>query len=106
MAFIEIPLENGTPSFTFFTALNGSDYSFEFRWNGRLECWIFDMYDNENNPLFLGKPFQTDVLFLRQVPDTSKPSGDMWCGNNKTPYVDSDRFAVGVDVLFYYLEGE
>ncbi len=99
-----IPLENDTPAFSFFTDLDGNSYQFKFRWNDRVNLWMFDMYDNEDNALFLGKPFQTDVHFLKSVPEITKPPGILFCANSSNYEVDADRFALGADVKFYYVE--
>lgn len=104
MALLTLPINNDSPAFTFFANLDGNSYKFSFRYNSRMSLWIFDLYDNEDNPLFLGKPFQTDVDFLRQVVDVTRPPGLLFCANNKEVGVDADRFTIGTDVLFYYLE--
>ena len=102
MAVFEIPTDNSSPAFTFNSSLDGSNYRFEFRWNDRVNLWIFNMIDDEDVPLFLGKPYQSGINFLQQVSSTKAPRGVLFCDNATVRKKDPDRFSMGVDVKFYY----
>ena len=102
MAVFEIPTDNSSPAFTFNSSLDGNNYQFEFRWNDRVNLWIFSMFDDEDNPLFLGKPYQTGVNFLQQISSVKAPRGFLFCDNANVVGKDADRFTIGVNVKFYY----
>ena len=105
MAFLEIPLSNVDPAFTFTTDLDGETFNFEFRWNTRVQLWIFDLFDNLGDPIQLGNPFNTGNIFLRQNVSWRKPKGDLIAINNSDkPFEDANRFTLGGIVKLHYAE--
>ena len=106
MAIFEIPITNDKPSFTFKVDLDESEYTFQFRWNGRMDSWIIDLYDFEGELLVSGEPFYTETILFRNIDKPKMPKGVLYAVNNKTEYVNSDRFTIGVDVKLYYVEPE
>jgi len=104
MAIFEIPLDNTSPAFNMFADLESVSYQFKFKWNDRVQIWIFDLIDSEDTPIFLGKPFQTDVNFLLQSASVTKPPGLLFCMNTRETGLDADRFTIGGDVKFLYDE--
>lgn len=106
MASFEIPMDNSSPAFTLYVDLDDNNYQLDFRWNDRVNLWMFDMLDNEGGAIFLGKPYQTNVDFLQQSVKINTPTGILYARNNDTNSidVDADRFAIGGDVKLYYIE--
>lgn len=104
MAIIELPLDNKDPSFSFSTELDGSTYNFQFRWQGRIEVWVFDLFDADKNPIQTGNPFITDFEFLKQNVSTSKPPGNFIAINTSVDGENAGRFNIGSDVKFLYIE--
>ena len=102
MAVYEIPLSNDKPSFTFKVDLGGSEYKFNFRWNGRVELWYVDLYDANGDAVALGEPFYSDTLMYRNNVRENKPEGSLYAINEFNAGVNADRFSIGVDVKFYY----
>jgi hypothetical protein len=106
MALFEIPLSNQNPAFTFQADLDGRTYNFDFRWNGRLEQWKFDLLDSNLDPIVYGIPFIVAINLLEQIVLESRPPGEMFALNLKDAYVSADRFSIGGDVKLYYNEVE
>jgi hypothetical protein len=104
MSSFEIPMDNTSPAFNMYADLDNNTYQFNFRWNDRVNLWLFDLLDNEGEAIFLGKPFQTEVHFLQQSVKVNTPTGMLYAKNSKTNGVDADRFAIGGDVKLYYSE--
>lgn len=106
MALLEIPMGNQNPAFTFHTDLDGRTYHFDFRWNGRMEQWKFDLLDSNLDPIVYGIPFIVAVPLLAQIVTESRPPGILFALNLAEPSVNADRFSIGGDVKFYYNEVE
>lgn len=104
MALLEIPLSNSNPSFIFQVELEGTAFEFRFRWNGRMENWIFDLLDSNGVVVQEGYPFYTDQVLLRQNVTTVKHLGLLIVNNTETPGANADRFNIGGDVKFAYDE--
>jgi hypothetical protein len=105
MAVLEIPLSNVDPAFSFTTDLDGVTFNFEFRFNTRMDLWIFDILDSLGTPIQLGNPFYTGFIFLRQNVSSSAPLGDLIAVNTSNDlYKDADRFSIGSIVKFQYIE--
>ena len=61
MATIEMPVRSDIPSFQFRIELETTVYTLRFKWNTRMERWIMDIADEENNDLLNGIPVQASV---------------------------------------------
>jgi hypothetical protein len=106
MAFIEIPLSNQDPSFLFSIELDGSTYNFTFRWDGRQENWIFDLFDSDKNPIQTGVPFVVDLELISQNVSSNRPPGNLIARNTAISGENATRFNIGSDVKLYYREAE
>lgn len=106
MATFTIPMDNTSPAFSLFVDLEEVTYQMKFRWNDRVGLWFFDLFDNEDNAVLLGKPYQTGVDFLKQEVGVTSPKGTLIALNSNEPFLDADRFAIGGDVVLYYVESE
>lgn len=104
MAIIEIPLDNFDPSFSFSTELDSATYNFNFRWNGRIQIWIFDLLDSDNEPVQTGNPFISGFELLGQNVSSNRPPGNLLAINNAVPFEAATRFNIGSDVKFLYVE--
>jgi hypothetical protein len=106
MALLEIPLTNAAPAFNFIIDIEGSTYEFKFRWNGRIQNWVFDLFDSEGAPIQTGNPFISGFQALRQLVNVDKPPGVLIALASDDPYVNADRFNIGNNVRLYYNESE
>ena len=106
MALVEIPLSNTDPAFNFSIELDGATYFFRFRWNGRIETWVFDLLDSNRDPIQLGNPFIVGFILLRQYQGANKPPGTLYAINTTGSGLGATRFNIGKDVKFFYQEAE
>jgi hypothetical protein len=104
MATFEIPLTNTNPSFIFQVDLEGVNFEFRFRWNGRMQNWIVDLFDAVGTVVQTGYPFIVSYPLFRQNVTTNKYPGILGALNTETPGSNADRFNIGGDVKFQYLE--
>lgn len=100
MAVFEVPLDPTVPAFTMFTDLDGETFRFYFRWNGRVETWVFDLYDPEGEAVQKGVPLVLNQDLLIQNANRNKYAGTLM-GVGEVP----DRFNLGTDIKLYY-EGD
>jgi len=105
MAVFEIPMDNQDAAFIFQADLDGRTYNFDFRWNGRMEQWKFDLLDSDLAPIVNGIPFIVSIDLLAQIALESRPPGLLFALNLKETGVNADRFSIGGDIKFYYDDG-
>lgn len=104
MAILEIPLNNSVPAFSFFTPLDGSNFEFRFRWNGRIEVWVFDLFDKEGVAVQTGNPLISGFELLRQNVSTNRPPGLLFAINYEDAGASAGRFDIGGNVKLLYAE--
>lgn len=104
MAILELPVRADIPSFQFRQELDGTVYTLRFRWNERMERWIFDIANEQNDNLLVGIPVHTDVNLKGRFKQTTLPPGLFLAfdetGNQRNP----DRENFGKEVKFFYEE--
>lgn len=105
MAVFTLPLDNDVPSYDFNTDLDGGRFRFVFRYNSRIDRWVFDVYDSDENPVQQGVPLTSDSRLLRQNVNSNKYLGTLACINTEGTGLDATRFNIGVDVKMLYSEG-
>jgi len=103
MAFFVIPLDNDVPAYTFTVDMDGDSFQFEFRWNGRISQWVFDLFDGDQNAVQLGYPFYANFELLAQNVQTNRPDGAM-IAIAEVGTIDATRFNIGVEVTLIYDE--
>ena len=104
MALLEIPMGNRNAAFEYTVELEGESYKFSFRWNGRIENWIFDIYDSDDEAIQTGNPYYVSLILLTQNVRSNRPPGRFAADNEATTALNPDRFAIGGDVKFLYDE--
>lgn len=104
MAQFEIPMDNRDASFEYTVELEGNSFKLIFRWNGRVENWIFDLYDSDDVAVQTGNPYYVSLILLAQNVRSNRPPGDFVAENEATAGLNPDRFAIGGDVKFLYDE--
>jgi hypothetical protein len=104
MAILEIPLDNSVPAFSFFAPLDGSNFEFVFRWNGRIETWVFDLFDKGGEAVQTGNPLLSSFELLRQNVRTNRPPGLLFAINYQEEGANAGRFDLGGNVKLLYAE--
>lgn len=101
MPFNIIPVDNYNPAKSFNCVLAGSTYVFDFRFNSRMQIWVFDLQDGNGNVIKNGIPFLSYVDCLKYVSSVYKPVGVL-VPMNPTTGLDATRFDIGIDVEFIH----
>ena len=101
MPFNIIPVDNINPAKSFNCVLAGTTFVFNFRFNTRMQIWVFDLEDGNGNIIKNGIPFLTFVDCIRFVSSEFKPVGSLVPLNPSTG-LDATRFNIGVDVEFIH----
>lgn len=105
MAVIEMPIRNDLPAYNFKQELEGSVFTFEFRYNERFACWIMDISDETGDtPIILGTPVQTDVDILSRFILAELPPGQFVVLDETGAQRDPDRDNFGIEVKLFYVE--
>lgn len=105
MAVVEMPVRNDLPDYQFKQELEGTVYTFNFRYNERFACWIMDISDETNeNPIILGTPVQTDVDILSRFIFSELPPGQFICIDETGEQRNPDRDNFGIEVKLFYVE--
>ena len=106
MALFEIPMDNRDAYFEYFVDLEGISYKLLYRWNGRVENWIFDIFDDQDVAVQTGNPYYVSIILLAQNVRTNRPPGQFAAVNEAEDGLNPDRFGIGGDVKFIYLESD
>ncbi len=86
MATLELPtLNDGTPSYSFRTKLDGTDYEFTFRFGERRQAWVFDLATTDGIDIIRGQLVTVGTDLLRRVSSGDKPPGMLGCLNLVLP---------------------
>lgn len=104
MAILEMPVRSDLPSFTFKQELEGTVYTFDFRYNVRFECWIMDIRTEQGADILLGIPVQTDVDIASRFLDARLPRGQFAVIDETGAQRNPDRETFGGEVKLFYLE--
>ena len=104
MAIVQLPLRNDVPAFTFQTDLDGTTFSFKFRYNSRMDRWAFDILTANNEPIVSGVLVLTGTLLLERFSDPRLPQGDMFVLNKEDENVSPGRNDLQKNVFILYDE--
>ena len=104
MAVFELPVRSDLPAYTFKQELEGSVYTFGFRFNERFGVWIMDISDEVGSPIILGTPVYTDVNILGRFPYESLPPGFFVCIDQTGEQRNPSRDDFGNEIKLLYLE--
>ena len=104
MALIQLPLRSDVPAFTFQTDLDGTTYSFKFRYNSRMDRWAFDILTANDEPIVSGVLVLTGTLLLERFTDERLPLGDMFVLNKEDENASPGRDDLQKNVFILYDE--
>lgn len=108
---VVVPFAPGVPFQKFSTTLDGVQYVFDVRWNGRSETWAFDLLDESEDPIRHGIRIVLGALLgMRGLGlggavapiDPRMPLGQMIAVDTSGEGVDAGLHSLGRRVLVYY----
>lgn len=99
-----MPVRSDIPAYKFQIDLEGTLYTFTFRYNSRMSRWIMDIADENETTILLGVPVLTEFSLIERFKDDRLPPGAFLAldesGNQKQPA----REDLGNDVKLFYIE--
>ena len=104
MALLQLPLRNDVPAFTFKTDLDGTTYTFKFRYNSRLDRWVFDIQTATGDPIISGIPVLTGTSLLKRFEDDRLPEGELFVLNKENEAASPGRNDLQENVFILYEE--
>jgi len=85
----KIRMVSDTSTFTQNVVLDGVEYVFSFRWNGRVSRWFFSVGSPDGTVLAGWQKVVADVPLLQRYATGDLPPGDLWIydleGNGTDP---------------------
>ncbi len=102
MAVVEIPIDNQNPAFKFFTDLENVTYGFRFKFNTRVQIWIVDILDRNDDTILYTVPFYSNRDMTEFAKLQGVPPGILAAINESQSDDDADRFTFSLDVKFLY----
>jgi len=75
----KIPADSSTglSRFKFTTTLDGVDFILRFRWNTRIELWVMDIFDADENEINMSIPLMVNTNVIKKYKSNSMPQGTM-----------------------------
>jgi len=104
VAFEVLPISNINMNYDFSITLDDVIYTLEFRYNYRAQIWILNIYDEDENPIYLGLPIQVKLSVTRQVIAYDVPEKVLLVINNLFDNIEATRDTFSQDVLLMYGE--
>lgn len=106
MAIVELPVDSNSPSYFFTIDLEGQTYTLKLRHNSRMDRWIFDVQNEDGEPLCIGLPILTLVDLFGIYSTENFPPGIFLAFDESGENKNAGRNDLGNDVVFLYQESE
>lgn len=102
---LQLPLRtDATPHYTMEVQLEGSSYTFEFKWNSRSEFWTFNISDATGDELVSGRRIVTGFPpLLARFKDDRMPPGNLFAVDTTGAGADPVLEDLGTRVLLVYV---
>ena len=104
MALIQLPLRSDVPAFTFQTDLDGTTFTFKFRYNSRMDRWAFDIQTANEDPIISGIPVLTGTSLLKRFEDDRLPEGELFVLNKEDETASPGRNDLQENAFILYDE--
>ena len=104
MAVIELPLRSDFKSYQFQADLEGTTYTFRFRFNSRIQNWVMDIADAADNDILNGVVVLTNVPLTDQYVKEGLPPGRFIAIDESGEDKDAGESDLGNDVKVVYEE--
>ena len=99
---VELPVTSEFSAYDFRTTLEGTVYTFNIRYNERMDRWVFDILTSSEEQIIMGVPILLGVNLLGMYQDKRLPLGVLFAINLKDELVEAKRDDLGTNVLLLY----
>ena len=107
MALLKIPTRNDLPSYLQRVELESVIYNLSFRYNERMDRWVMDIQDQEENNILMGIVLLTNVPLLQQYVIDGLPPGDfILLHREEDNDANAGREDLGDSINLFYQESE
>jgi len=106
MAILQLDVRSDIPAYQFRQNLDGTVYTLRFRWQSRMCVWIFDILNEQEEPLLVGMPVLTNSNINRRFLRAGVPPGFFVSADESGQNRNPDRETFGQEVKFFYVEAE
>ncbi len=97
-----LPFIPSEPFYSFSTSLDGTQYIFDVRWNGRAEQWFYDLKDEDGVAIRSGIRVALWSFSNRRIVDARAPTGLIMPAGPLDDFTEPTFDSLGVKVLVYY----
>lgn len=105
MALWRIPTKP-YPNVTQQSDLDGTTYSFRFRWSERGSCWHMDVRTLDDEPVLLSARLVTGFPLLRRVRNTTRPPGELIVVDMSSRGEEPTLEEFGSRFVLFYIDAE
>ncbi len=106
MANLVMPIRNDLAAYTFQIDLEGTIYTFTFRYNERMDRWLMDIADANEETIITGIVVLTEWLLIDRFKDDRLPPGNFLAIDESGEQKYPGREDFGQDVKLFYVESE
>lgn len=86
------------------TKLGAREYILEFQWNQRNGRWYLSMYDQDESPIFHGKPLALGCDLLFGLTDERLPAGQLFVRDTSGQGLEAGLTDLGDRVVLYFMD--
>lgn len=104
MATVELPVRSDIAAYQFQAELDAIVYTFNFRWNERMNTWFFSIGNEEQVEILSGIPVQTNVDLKGRFRQAELPQGVFIAYDETGKARNPDRTNFGSEIKFLYEE--
>lgn len=104
MALTVIPTRNDLPAYNFRIDLDEVVYKLRIRHNGRMNRWVMDVSDDEDNPIICGIVLLSEVELIPFTKPSNFPQGDFFLVHETKDFENAIRETLSREVQLYYNE--
>lgn len=104
MAVVVIPTRSDFDHYKFTVDLEGQNYGFSFRFNGRMQKWVFDLTSEDGTAIIESNPVYVNQLTLNRYQTDLKPKGDLMFLDTSGLNLDPTQDDLGTRVILMYIE--
>jgi hypothetical protein len=93
-------------NFSLSVSLDGEDYQFDFKYNGREDAWYFDLLDVAGNQLRSGVKVVSNFPLLWRYRDATRPDGEVLAIDTRSAPEDPLLADLGTLINMAYEQAE
>lgn len=106
MATLIIPVRADLPAYKFQIDLEAKLYTFKFRYNERMDRWVMDIADENENALLSGIAILTDWDLIGRFKNDALPPGTFLAMDESGERKYAAREDLGNDIKLFYIESD